>query len=390
MKIVIVAEWFSEKMGYVENYLPPAFGKLGHDVHLVTSDMQVYGTDEELYNKVYQKHLGDRLVPTGVFAKDGYTLHRAPHSLEGGLHITNLEQTLAHIRPDLVYCFEINSKDTQTIADIKHKYNYKLVCESRIHLSVFAVPKTFAQKLSQLKRWAIGRWLSRKIDLFYPIAPDVQYVITKYYGIPVSKCKLTSLGVETDLFSPKLTDAEISAYRLKLGFDSSDIVCLYTGRFTHAKGPLVLAQAINYLHSQGHTKFKALFVGQGADDYIAEMRQNNNCFFHSFVNGQELVNFYCALDIGVWPLQESTSQLDAAACGMPIIISDKVEDLFRIDTNGLSYRQGNFNDLAEKILQLEDAGKRKEMGNRGIAKIQKHYSWEALAINKLADFNKLL
>lgn len=389
MKIVIVSEWFSEKMGYAENYLPPAFGKLGHEVHVVTSDMQIYGTNPELYTKVYQQHLGDAIVPTGTFTKEGYTLHRNKHSLNGGLHITQLEQKIAEIKPDLVYCFEINSIDTFTIARAKQKYNYKLVCESRLHISVFSPPKTLAQKFSQLIQWINGRLLSHKVDLFYPIAPDVQYVITRYFGIPKSKCKLASLGVETDLFSRKLTTSQISIYRSKLGFTDNDVVCLYTGRFTDAKGPLILAKAVNYLHSKGHTQIKALFVGQGADDYLAEMQKNKNCFFHSFVNSQELVNFYCALDIGVWPLQESTSQLDAAACGMPIIISNKVEDIFRIESNGLSYQQGDFVDLAEKILQLIDAGKRKEMGERGIEKIKKHYSWEALAINKLADFNKL-
>lgn len=45
--------------------------------------------------------------------------------------------------------------------------------------------------------------------------------------------------------------------------------------------------------------------------------------------------------------------------------------------------------MADKIVLLADAAKRKEMGKNGIEKIQKHYSWEALAINKLADFNKL-
>ncbi len=389
MKIAIISEWFSEQMGYAENYLPPAFGRLGNEVHLITSDLQVYGTEKELYEKVYQEHLGGAIVPTGIFAKDSYTLHRSKHSLNGGLHIVNLEQKISEINPDLVYCFEINSRDTETVAKIKEKYNFKLVSESRIHMSVFQPPKTLNQKIWQFKLWAKGRLLSRKVDLFYPIAPDVRYLIIKYFGVPKKKCKLTSLGVETNLFNPKLTIVERNEYRSKMGFNDDDVVCLYAGKFTDSKGPLILAKAVNYLYSKGHTKIKALFVGQGSEDYLAEMQKNNNCFFHSFVNSHELVNFYCAFDIGVWPLQESTSQLDAAACGMPIIISNKVEDVFRIDNNGLSYKQGDIVDLAQKILMLSEPDLRKKMGRMGIEKIQKYYSWEALAINKIADFNKL-
>ena len=42
MKIVIVADWFSENMGYAENCLPKALAELGHDIHVVTSTAQVY------------------------------------------------------------------------------------------------------------------------------------------------------------------------------------------------------------------------------------------------------------------------------------------------------------------------------------------------------------
>lgn len=36
MQIAIVSDWFSEKMGYAENFLPKAMASLGHEVHLVT------------------------------------------------------------------------------------------------------------------------------------------------------------------------------------------------------------------------------------------------------------------------------------------------------------------------------------------------------------------
>jgi glycosyltransferase involved in cell wall biosynthesis len=389
MKIIILSEWYSEKMGYVENYLPKAFGKLGHKVHLITTDLQVYATLPD-YDKVYLHHLGPKQVEEGVFKKDYFTLHRNAHSFINGLGIANLEEKIKTLQPDLVYCFEINGVDTKKAIALKDKYGYKLFCESRMHLSIFNKPKSFKQKLRQFKVAIRGRKSSKKIDLFYPIAPDVLYVITKYFGIPKNKCQIASLAVDTDLFSlPVVSQDEINKFRNKLGFHNDDIVCLYTGRFTEEKGPLILAKAINYLQEIGETQFKGLFVGQGEQAYQNNISNSKGCIIHPFINAVELPSFYQSFDIGVWPLQESTSQLDAAACGMPIIINEKVEDNFRTDGNGLKYKDSNYKDLAEKILSLKSKDKRKEMGIAGSKKIMEKYSWDYLAKSKIQDFNKI-
>jgi hypothetical protein len=51
MKIVFVTAWYSEGMGYLENCLPKAIAKLGHEVHIITSTAQVY-YNHEYYAKL--------------------------------------------------------------------------------------------------------------------------------------------------------------------------------------------------------------------------------------------------------------------------------------------------------------------------------------------------
>jgi glycosyltransferase involved in cell wall biosynthesis len=386
MKILVLSEWFSDKMGYAENYLPKAFGKLGHEVHLVTTDLQVYATSPE-YEKIYQHHLGPKLAEQGVFNKEYYTLHRNPHTLTGGLKILNLENKIRELQPDIVYCFEIFNGDTKRACILKSKYNYKLFCESRMHLSIYRPPKSVLKKIIHFRKKIIGKMMSAKIDKFYPIAPDVLHVITTYCGIPQKKCKISSLAVDTDLFFRSVQLEEVKAFRKKNGYDDDDIVCLYTGRFAESKGPLILAQAVNYLQERGHAKFKGLFVGQGEKEYQNIIKNAKGCTIHPFVEVNQLPIFYNSFDIGVWPLQESTSQLDAAACGMPIIINEKVEDTLRTEGNGLRYRDRDVKDLADKILLLQDKVKRNEMGKIGSEKIANFYSWDYLAKNKITDFN---
>ncbi|HRG59145.1 MAG TPA: glycosyltransferase family 4 protein [Bacteroidia bacterium] len=389
MKIVILAYWFSEKMGYAENYLPVAFGKLGHETHLVTTDLQIYATSPD-YDKVYLQHLGPKQVSKGVFKKEHYTLHRNGHYENDGLGIDALEQKIAEIKPDVVYCFEIVGPDINLLVKIKEKYNFKLVSESRLHLSVFNVPKTLRQKFYIWRKSFHYKEIAQKVDLFYPIAPDVLQVIQNYYRIPKRKCKLASLAVDTDLFNDlNLNESEKQKFRKQKGFNETDIVCVYTGRFTHAKGPLILAKAIDYLHSKGETAYKGFFVGQGDLQTQSELTHHKGCSTHPFVNGNELPMFYKAFDIGVWPLQESTSQLDAAACGMPIIINSTVEDKFRIEGNGLAFEINNYHDLADKIVSLKSAEVRKKLGSNGSQKIKKAYSWDFLAKTKIDDFKSL-
>jgi glycosyltransferase involved in cell wall biosynthesis len=387
MKIVIISEWYSEKMGYAENYLPAALGKLGNEVHLVTSDLQVYGDNLSFYNKVYLKHLGNRVVEQGVFQMPYFTLHRNPHSLVGGVHVAQLKEKLALIRPDIVYCFEVMTKDYIHAIQYQKQFNYKVFSESRRHLSVFDMPNTLKRYLKQAWIAFKNRSLAKNVCLFYPVAPDVLTIMTKYYGVPEEKCKLASLAVNTDIFKPISAD-EVLLFRAKCGFNPNDIGCLYTGRFTAQKGPMILAKAINHLAHLGYHHFKGLFVGQGDADYVAALLQNQNCQIHPFVAAAELVKFYNAMDIGVWPLQESNSQLDAMACNMPIVLNDKVEDVFRIENNGLTFEQNNYVDLAEKLLSLSDKQKRQAMGKVGGEKIVSAYSWDKLAQDKIKDFNQ--
>ncbi len=373
-------------MGYAENYLPKALGKLGHEVHLITSDLQVYATSKN-YDAIYKDHLGPKQVEKGVFKKDFFTLHRCSHVMENGIQIPDLEEKLREIKPDIVYCFEILQPANSVVFALKSELKYKIFCESRRHLSVFSPPKSVKAKIKQFSIAQKSKKENKEVNLFYPIAKDVKEVITKYYGIPKKKCKIASLAVDTDAFAKKIDNKITSELRNSLGYSTTDIVCLYTGRFTNEKDPLTLAKAINFLQEKGETNFKALFVGQGDKNYEEELAKNKGCKVHPFISAQELPLFYQTFDIGVWPKQESTSQLDAAASGMPIIISDKVEDKFRIEGNGLCFKESDFEDLAKKIIALKDEVHRKKLGELGMNKILTHFSWDVLAASKVADFN---
>ena len=76
MKIVYVNPSFTEGMGYIENCLPIAMAKRGHEVHIVTSTAKVYFNDP-LYLQFYQQHYGSPIVIAEVTRiRENLFLHR--------------------------------------------------------------------------------------------------------------------------------------------------------------------------------------------------------------------------------------------------------------------------------------------------------------------------
>jgi len=133
-----------------------------------------------------------------------------------------------------------------------------------------------------------------------------------------------------------------------------------------------------------------LFVGNGLQGNVDAIKECPGCTVHAFVPTKELVSFYRASDVGVWPKQESTSQLDAAACGLPLILSNRVEVKERINGNGVLYEEGNADDLVSKLQSLSSPECRKKMGESGARKMQNSFSWECIAKEYVKDYETSL
>jgi glycosyltransferase involved in cell wall biosynthesis len=78
--------------------------------------------------------------------------------------------------------------------------------------------------------------------------------------------------------------------------------------------------------------------------------------------------------------------LDAAACGLPVIVSEKVQATERYLGNGLTYREGDFKSLADRILEMKDEEYRRELGEVGHRKMQDEFSWKWIAQNRAQDY----
>jgi glycosyltransferase involved in cell wall biosynthesis len=392
MKIVVFGTFYSEGMGYAENCLPKALANLGHEVHLVTSNLNVYG-DSEIYEKTYKTFLGPANQSVGEFFIDGYTVHRLPSTnIFGYVYVQSLFDKIRMLSPDIVHSTEICSLNTFFLTILKPFFRFKLFTETHQHLSVIKPylkepGRYFLKKLLyKLTRTLPTYITSLFVEKCYAIAPDCAYVANKYYGVPKHKIIMQSLGTDTDLFKPATSDEGLrkrKEMRKQLGYSEEDIVCIYTGRFSDDKNPLLLAKAIEKI-SLSHEHFFGLFIGEGIQKDLIKSCQNVQV--KPFMKHKDLAEYYKLADIAIWPTQESMSMLDAAASGLPLVVSNKIGEVNRIDGNGEMFEENNVESLSNSLLKLSNKDIRTKLSKFGRKKMEKNFSWNNIALNIESDY----
>jgi glycosyltransferase involved in cell wall biosynthesis len=296
-----------------------------------------------------------------------------------------------------VHCTEIASLAAFKLAFLRLFMGFKLFAETHQHLSVVrpyvrAPRGHYLQKaLYWLTRTLPTKIASRAIERCYAIAPDCVEVATRYYGVPQRMTKLQSLGTDTLLFRPAETPEEVVtrvAMRQAAGLGAGDVLCIYTGRFSKDKNPLILARAIDKLVADGHTNFHGLFVGEG--EQKQEILGCRHTQVRAFAQHLELAKLYQMADVAVWPRQESMSMLDAAATGLPLVVSADIGENERVAGNGCVYRENDVTDMARALLSLGDATERSRMAAHGREKMARDFSWMSIASSIVADYAAVL
>jgi glycosyltransferase involved in cell wall biosynthesis len=398
MKIVFVTAWYSEGMGYIENCLPRAMAKLGHDVHIITSTAQVY-YNHEFYEKAYQKYLGDPIQPVGSFEVDNVHVHRLPFfNIKSKIILKGLILKVNSINPDVVTTFEHVSIDTLKLSFLKIFKKYKLFTSNHAVLSVYPTAKNWSQ-LSFTKKavwffteWIPGRFTNLFIEKCFAVTIDAAQIAVEYRGVSKNKVKVTTLGVDTDAFHPNEIDK--LNVRKKWNFADDEIVCIFTGKLIVQKQPVLVAQAIAILAKKGY-KIKGFFVAEGP--LKDEVLSYDNCQIIDLQPFKELPSFFRMADIAIFAGEESSSQLDAVASGTCLILTDNIKAYSEIEalnnTNekprivSRLFKNGELDDLVFKLESLFDKNYRQKLADAGVKEIQENYSWHKIAMNRIEDYN---
>jgi glycosyltransferase involved in cell wall biosynthesis len=397
LRIVILSETYAQAMGYAGTCMPAALAKKpGVEVHYVTAGLPVYYNIEN-FDETYGAFQKGEFKPGDQAEVDGYVVHYLGcYRARGGVRMRGLREKLAALAPDIVQTFGHVSWAALDAALAQPSLGYRLFTGNHTTASVYPLARMktrwwHPRRLKELvKRGLPGRFISRRMELCYGATADCSDVARRFFGVDPAKLRTVPLGVETEIFHPAADEEEREAARAlrnSLGVGDEEILCVYTGRFTAEKNPLLLAQAVAGLRARGEP-YRAVFFGEGVQrDAIAGA---DGAVVRPFVHYSGLGDLYRAADVGVWPTQESTSMIDAAACGTPIIVNDTIAAVERVEGNGLTYRLNDLADLERALLELKPAAARAALGAAGARKMAESFSWSALVEIRLKDYRHAL
>ena len=393
-KIAFISEYYSSGMGYTENCLPLALKKIGYDVRVFSSTLNVYSLSSN-YSKFYETFLGPREIREGIYEDNGIKVIRMPYiNLNGYIDIPIINKYLKAFKPDII---QLNSPSSlvglRTVLG-SHKAKYFTECHQ--HLSV-AKPLRYYKKCGPHKyvlyfmtRTLIGKYIAQKTICCFSIAPDCSEVAESHYGVPKSKIVYIPLGTDIDKFHPARNIEEYKKrqhLRISMGVDDSAILIIYTGRLSHSKNPIILANAIQILRAEGEKVF-GLFIGDG--ELKQEIMEKDSCKVIPFQRYNDLPEYYRAADIAIWPREESMSMLDALASGLPLIVSDRMGDPERVKDCGIQFKYDDINSLIESIRLLLDREVRETYKRNARRKAEDNYSWEIIARKRAAYYEQAL
>lgn len=397
MRVALLSYWFPRGMGYIVNMLPRYLARQGVEVHYVTMDMPHYFFNNSQQSSYASFEQLTTMAPGEEESYEGFRLHCVRHrQIAGHPRFIGLREKLRSIRPDVVQSFLSIGWVALDAALLKIPMGYKLFTAAHTTASVFPLANRESRWMERarmrnlLSRWIPGRLVSTQTEKCYAATSDCADVAIRFFGVQPSKVDVAPLGVDTDLLSPVSTreqEENRSAMRRRLGIEPDETVFIYTGQFTAAKNPVLLAKAAQAMRSHG-ARVRALFLGDGAQR--EEITAHASSIVLPFVPHRELVDYYRAADVGVWPTQESTSMLDAAACGLPVVVNNTLRAVERIDGNGLTYDLNDQASLERVMSSLLDAVMRKRLGDVGARRMAEQFSWNALVRRRVSDYRRSL
>ncbi len=386
MKILHIQSYFIPGMGYQENCLPAAQARLGHEVALFTADRY---PPYEAYKQTMGKVAGNRVVGPGRERIDGVDIVRLPCPFEWQTHwwmfLKGLWKAIDDARPDIVHVHGIiKISSLQFYAgNLLRRYPY-VVDEHNNYFNI--MPYTWKKRLFYAGFKHVARpLLLRGMGRALPMSHEVRTLLDREFGVPESMSTLSFLGADPERFQRNTEKGR--TIRKELNISDDAIVIVHAGKITRIKDTDVLINAAADVMRK-HRRLYLLLIGNAPEGYRKELDElidsrgiRDRVRWIDFLRNDVLPEYYSACDIGVWPGDWSATVLEAAGCGLALILPDKEYAKYSLmNENGLTFTRGEAGSLARALETLAaDELLREAMGVRSRELIVRDLNWDAIA-----------
>ena len=197
-------------------------------------------------------------------------------------------------------------------------------------------------------------------------------------------------GVDLEYYNPNQIKSD---FRLKNGFEASDLLFFYGGIIGHAQGLEVILEAANQLKAYPNIKF--IIQGAGPEKerllILKEKLKLDNVFFFNAVNKNEMPSILKGVDVALVPLKKlelftgaiPSKIFEALAMEKALLLGvDGEAKKHFIDKadSGYFFEPENVKDLVDKIVKLEQNPEElKRKGQKGRAYVNEYFNRNNIA-----------
>lgn len=222
---------------------------------------------------------------------------------------------------------------------------------------------------------AVAGFLYRNASHIAVVTPAFKDHLTRHWAVPTEKISIVENGVETDLFGPTNTDANL---RRELGAEGKFLAC-YVGTMGMAHGLDTIIEAARNLRNTLPSAL-LLLVGEGSDkeriQSLAAAEGLSNLKLVDQQPRERIPAFINASDVCLVLLKKTelfktvipTKMLEFMSCGRPVIlgVDGQARQLLEEAQGGIAIEPENSAALAEAMRRLsENSTLRQTLGQNG-------------------------
>jgi glycosyltransferase involved in cell wall biosynthesis len=395
MKIIHLTSYYMEGLGYQENWLPSNQRELGHDIVVLTSDRWFPLPNYDV--NILPIH-GARVNRENI-REHGVYVHRLPTLIEiksRALIYFRTRNFIARYKPDVIHLHGA------TNFFFFPAVIYSLVSGCKLFIDchqdeLVTRHSSIWNRLYYMSWKAIYHFLQSSINGFLPISEASENFLVEKIGIEKKRCLISPLGYspEDKFYSETLA----LRFRQKHGLTGYQIFVNAGKQYPDKEIIFILDTYEEMLGRCEGAKLALVLVGESIGEYEKEIKsrisqvnlsnQNSKIIRIPFVENAKLNEIYSAADIGVWPGVASNTIQEAMACGVVVALLDsQVTNHLMVD-EVLKIRELDPISVSEQLISVV---KNKQVISRlrqeTRSRIQ-NYSWEKIALDSLAIYEKL-
>jgi len=370
------------------------FVKMGHNVDVISSDANHFGTYPK-YKKIYNfenlEGVDVLRIRTFKYIKTA-SLKRILSWLdfEWKLFFAPLKKTQ---KPDIIIVSSLSLITILNGIRLKRKYKANLVFEIRdiwpltmVEEGGYKNSNPFVKILGKIEKYGYI-----KSDLIIGTMPNLKEHVENVTGIKDNKCVCVPFGFDANFYN--LLDVNPSAFGIKYNIPINKFIIGYAGSIGITNGLDTFIACAKKMSKDNRIIFALLGDGDSKSKYLNETKNLENIIFISKVKREEVASFlalcnllyFSSLKSKIWDYGWSPNKLiDYMMAGKPVLASySGHQSMINEASSGFFVPAEDEDALINKLQQIIEINL-DELNNMGVAGkewILKNRDWDIVAKN---------